>query len=246
MNNQEAKFILGAYRAGGQDAGDPTFVEAMRRTQDDPELGAWFARARAHDSAVSAKLGQITPPPGLREAILAGARASSARPAWWRRPQAWAIAASIAVLFALAGIWRGGGVVSLDPQAARLTEFAMSDLSAPGHKGHETAQGALKAWLTTSGGKLTTGQIMDFAQLQTNGCRTLRFAGHDVAEVCFVREGLVFHLYALPREAMPEIPARAAPALVARASKAAAIWSDAKFHYVLATTEGAEALKRLL
>lgn len=244
MNNQEAKFILGAYRAGGQDAGDATFAAAVQRTQADPELGAWFTRARAHDTAMVAKLREIAPPAGLREAILAGARAGTTQRAWWQRPQVWAVAASVAILLTVAGVWRGGN--SLDARTAALAEFALNDLSVPGHEGHDTAKGALKAWLNTDGGKLTTGQPMDFAQLQANGCRTLRFAGREIAEVCFERDGLVFHLYAVPRDAMPELPARAKPAMIARASRAAAVWSDGKFHYVLATGAGAEALQRLL
>ncbi len=245
MNNQEAKFILGAYRAGGQDASDATFADAMQRTQADPELGAWFTRARAHDRAVAAKLREIAPPAGLREAILAGARAGATQRAWWQRPQAWAVAASVAILLTAAGVLRRDPA-ELDGRMAALREFALNDLSGSGHKGHATAQGALKTWLNADGGKLTVGQPMDFAQLQANGCRTVRFGGREIAEVCFERNGLVFHLYAVPRDAMPEIPALARPAILARASRAAAVWSDSKFHYVLATGAGAEALQRLL
>ena len=246
MNNEEAKFILGAYRAGGQDAGDATFAEAVQRTRDDPALGAWFARSRAHDVAMAAKLREVQPPAGLREAILAGARASAAQPAWWRRPAVWAVAASVAILLTLVTVWRSGGA-SLDASATALTNFALNDLRMPGHRGHEMAQGALKAWLTTAGSKLTTGQTLDVAQLQANGCRTLKFAGWDVVEVCFERGGVVFHFYAVPREAMPEWDGRTAPVLVARrGGEAAAVWSDRRFHYALATTAGMEELKRVL
>ena len=33
MKNQEAKFILGAYRPDGRDAGDPAFTEALAQAE---------------------------------------------------------------------------------------------------------------------------------------------------------------------------------------------------------------------
>src|SRR5471032_2898524 len=75
MRIEEAKFILSAYRPGGGDAGSPAFTDALRMATDDPVLGAWFAQSRAHDAAVASKLGQMQPPAGLREAILAGVKA---------------------------------------------------------------------------------------------------------------------------------------------------------------------------
>jgi hypothetical protein len=246
MTNQEAKFTLSAYRASGQDAGDPAFAEALRRTQNDPQLGAWFERARAHDATVGAKLREIAPPAELRAAILAGARASTTHQAWWRQPVWLAAAAAVIMLLAVAGQISFRRSAGPSVQATQLAELALSDLSVPGHRGHDAATGEMKAWLDAPDGKLTSGLNLDFAQMRAQGCRTLNLGGRDVVEVCFERKGLVFHLYALPRDAMPELPARAAPALVARATQAAAVWSDSKFHYVLATAAGMDALKRLL
>ncbi|MDB6169002.1 MAG: hypothetical protein JWM88_1866, partial [Verrucomicrobia bacterium] len=79
MSNNEAKFTLGAYRPNGRDAGDAMFGEPLRQARTDPALGAWFERAQAHDAAMAAKLREIAPPAALREAILAGARASRTR-----------------------------------------------------------------------------------------------------------------------------------------------------------------------
>ncbi len=246
MTNQEAKFTLSAYRASGQDAGDPAFAEALRRTRDDPQLGAWFARAQAHDMAVGAKLREIAPPAELRAAILAGARASTTQQSWWRQPVWLAAAAAVAVLLAVAGQISFKRSDGPSVQANQLAELALADLSVPGHRGHETATGEVKAWLDAPDGKMTKGPQLDFAQMRAQGCRSLQLGGQEVLEVCFERKGLVFHLYALPRAAMPELPARAAPAFVARATQAAAVWSDSKFHYVLATAAGMDALKRLL
>ena len=245
MTNQEAKFTLGAYRAGGQDAGDPAMAAALAQAKNDPALGAWFARAQGYDTVVGAKLREIAPPAELRAAILAGARASATQRSWWQQPVWLAAAAAVAVLLAVAGQFSFRRTAA-DAPATALAELALADLKVAGHGGHDTARGELKAWLNAPDGKVAAGPQLSFAQMQAQGCRTLKLGGREVVEVCFERNGLVFHLYALPREAIPELPLRAVPALVARATQAAAVWSDSKFHYVLATAAGMEALRRVL
>src|SRR5437879_363453 len=110
MTNTEAKFILAAYRANGGDAGDAAMADAVQQAKNDPLLRAWFQRAQGHDAAVAAKLREISPPAGLREAILAGGRASTGirqarRPAWLR-PTWLAAAAAILILAGGLGWWR--------------------------------------------------------------------------------------------------------------------------------------------
>ena len=117
MTNNEAKFVLGAYRPNGSDATDPAMAEAIKQSRDDPSLHAWFLREQAYDAAMATKLRGITPPAGLRDAIVAGVRAgeSRVRPdrARWRRPLWLAMAATITVLLGVTAWWRlapvGGG-----------------------------------------------------------------------------------------------------------------------------------------
>jgi hypothetical protein len=85
MNTQQAKFILQAYRPGGQDANDPQFAEALEQVKNDPNLAEWFAAQTAFDGAVAHALGTVAPPAQLREMILAGRRVIEPAP-WWRRP----------------------------------------------------------------------------------------------------------------------------------------------------------------
>ncbi len=245
MTNQEAKFTLGAYRPGGQDAGDPVFAAALEQAKRDPALGAWLAREQAHDAIVAAKLREVAPPPGLRAAILAGARAGTKQPAWWRQPVWLAAAAAVTLLLAVAGTFLSGGRAAGGPAEA-LAESVLADLSVAGHAGHDTATGELKAWLEAPGGKLAASSGLSFAQMKAKGCRTLKVGGRELAELCFERNGLVFHLYALPREGLPELNLGAKPTLVARAGNSAAVWSDDRLHYVLATGAGMDAIKRLL
>ncbi len=242
MSNDEAKFLLGAYRANGRDAGDARFGPALAQAQADPALGAWFARAQAHDAAMAAKLRQVTPPAGLREAILAGARAS-ARPARrWPTPASWlALAAGFAVLLtATLALWPGRA----SAESERLAAFAISDTANELHGSHGGAAGALQASLSRPDAHLAAGLAADIATLRATGCRTVSFAGHDLVEVCFQRDGHWFHCYIGRRADFPALPS--GPVFTERARFAAAGWTDAGHYVVIVSEAGLDAIKHLL
>ncbi len=151
----------------------------------DPSLAAWFARSRALDAAVAEKVRAVAPPSGLREAILAGARASARRGTGVSR--VWfaglaAAAALVAVIFTMKAPTRPTG-------ATAFAAFAISDMANERHGGKGEPAGALVAQLESRGGRMPTAEQIDFEKLRDTGCRTLNFAGHDVLEVCFSRDG---------------------------------------------------------
>jgi len=246
MNDREAKFILGAYRPGGRDAGDALFHEALEQAQDDPALGAWFARAQAHDAAVAAKLAEIAPPPGLREAILAGARASRSRRPLWRRA-VWltlATAAAIAVIGSLA-------LPALRARAGerRFADFVLADVAdTRDHHNDGDPARVLQAWLSRPTTRLPQDLTIDFAALRASGCRTLNFGGKPVIEVCFQRDGHWFHLYAIRVSDLPEGRDDPAPAMLARDRYACASWPNAAngMRFIVATAGDEAELARLL
>src|SRR4029453_5157934 len=99
MDNREAKFILNAYRSGGQDAHDPRFAEALEQVRRDPILQRWFEQSVAFDTAMTEKLCAIPVPSELRESSLTGVkitRPESIR-GWKNRWRKWAIAAAVAL-----------------------------------------------------------------------------------------------------------------------------------------------------
>src|SRR5260370_12556459 len=77
MTNEDAKFLLSAYRPNGADAHDPVFEEALERAQCDPELASWFRDERNFDQIISSKLRSIAPQSNWEAAILAGLRSTS-------------------------------------------------------------------------------------------------------------------------------------------------------------------------
>lgn len=242
MNNEEAKFILGAYRADGRDAGDAQFAEAIAHTERDPVLRAWWERQRKFDEQISAKLQQLPAPPGLRDAILAGARASRPRRTWWSNPWWLAAAAAIVVLAASALSVRPR------PTAQDFAAFALRDLADAHarHIGHPPGLDALQDQLVSSSGSLRTSLNIDLDELRRKNCRRVRLGGRDVFEICFNRGGTWFHLYAARRSEFASGAADPDTLITARGELASTAWGDATHLYALVTNGGAAALRRVL
>lgn len=245
MNNEEAKFILQGYRPNGADATDATFYSAIEQTKADPALGEWFARQQAFDAAISAKLAQVTPPVHLRAAILAGGRVTEggkARIRWWNQPAWMAAAAGIAVLFAT-------GVALWPKQAATFDEFAFEDAKISaihGHGDHGASTNALQWALSQPVTKLGQNLAVDFAQLHDTGCRTIKYQGHDVLEICFNRNGEWFHCYIARSTDFPALARNAALAIVEKSGTAIASWADAEHVVVVVSKTGLKNLEALL
>jgi hypothetical protein len=244
MTNDEAKFILSAYRPDGSDAGTAAFCDALKMAGNDPALGLWFGLSRTHDAAVAAKLREIAPPAGLREAILAGARVSGPRRSEGLG-RAWIVGFAAAAVLAVV-IVSMKAPVRPEPAGAAFAGFAINDMVTQKHGGSGEPAGALVAELQTSGSKMPGAGEIDFDKLKDTGCRTISFAGHDVIEMCFVRDGTLFHLYVSRRVGLPGDSEASGPSFITQAAGAAAAWSDRSFDYALASTAGTEAIRRLL
>jgi hypothetical protein len=241
MTSDEAKFILSAFRPDGSDSGNAAFADALKMAGDDPMLASWFARSRAHDAAVAGKLREVAPPSGLREAILAGARVSGPRRGEGIG-RAWIVGLAAAAVLAIVVVSMKEPVRPGAP-AADFAGFAINDMLTAKHGGAGEPTGALVAALQTSGSRMPGAAGIDFERLRETGCRTISFAGRDVIEVCFARDGSLFHLYVSRRVGDA---ASAGPSFIAQAAGAAAVWSDASYEYALASTAGTEAIRRLL
>ncbi len=242
MNNDQAKFILHAYRPDGADASDATFEAALAQARQDPALGAWLERLQAFDRAMAQKLGQVVPPAGLREAILTGGQVSTPtrRTVWWQ--PVWLAAAAAIAITAVT-------VLSLRParvEAATLAAFAAGDAVQrhPPGEGEVWSdfQGVLAAPTTRFGGALP----VDFEALRTKGCRTIDFQGREVLEICFKRDGNWFHCYIARRVDFPGATALAAPAIVAQGAVHLATWADDTHLFAVVSKAGREALERMI
>jgi hypothetical protein len=247
MNKQEAKFILGVYRPNGLDAGDATFNDALALAEKDPELRAWFSAQSRFDNAVTGKLKEVVPPPGLREAILAGGRVSAVRAkSAWRTTTIWlAAAAAIALVASVAVKFRSG---SGRPNGVELAAFALDDLANHDkqHIGSPPGSDAVVAQLTNARVPLMRGLDVNLDALRKEHCRIVRVDGKEVFELCFKREGSWYHVYIGHRRdfAPGSIDPRAA--MTVQGQFAATAWADAEHVYAVVTRDGPEALQRLI
>lgn len=246
MNNQEAKFVLHAYRPSGADSGDATFCAAIEQTKQDPALNRWFEAQQAFDRILAAKLGGVQPPAGLRESILTGAKFSQfgATQSWWRQPAWMAAAASIALLLAAAGL-------ALWPKQAQASEslaaFAIGDTLHGNHEGeHGTEAAAFEAMLGQVNRRLGAGLPVSFESMRASGCRTVRYEKHELLEVCFQRDGKWFHCYVGRCEDFPALAAKLAPTFMDEPGASAAAWSDGTHIYVVASRAGRAAIQHLI
>ncbi len=246
MNTQQAKFILQGYRSNGADAGDETFREALAQVRHDLGLRDWFAREQAFDGIITAKLGEVQAPAGLREAILAGGRMTAptaSRRSWWRQPALLAMAASVALIFAVTLVMWPGQAAAGGP----LLEFALADaIHSETHGGHGKEAGALQTKLNLPTTRLGGTLAVDFPTLRDAGCRTVSFRQHELLEICFKRDGAWFHCYIAQRKDFPALAAAVVPVLVDRSGASIASWADTSNLYVVVSKTGRAALERLL
>ncbi len=247
MKNEEAKFILGAYRPDGRDASDPALAPALEQAERDPELRAWLEQQRAFDTALTAKLQTIAPPPGLREAILAGARMSAApakRP-WWSNTGWLAAAAAFVLLAVVATMVRKS---SGPPTGAELATFALRDLTDAHdqHTGSPAGLSHVQAQLASASLPLPANLKLDLNELTKNHCRAITLGGRQIFEVCFNRDGNWYHMYVARRSDFAPGTLDPKTLMKVQGEYASTTWADANHVYALVTHAGEQALRRVI
>jgi hypothetical protein len=243
MNQHEARFLLRAFRPGTADTKDPVFSEALAEAEKDPALKAWLDNESAFDRAMGAKLREIQPPAGLRDAILAGSRISQKPKARWKNPAWLALAASIAITCAITLRLRPSS-----PSAQDFAEYAMQELATTHNSdsGHRPELSELRAFLTNSPLPLPGNIKINPDELHRLGCRTVSFAGHEAFEICFERGGHWYHLYAVRVEDLSRGAADAKSLLTTKGRFTATVWKDTQFAFALVTYDGPDALRSLI
>lgn len=243
MNDNEAKFLLRAFRPDGSDAQDPRFADALAHTEKSPALRAWLKREKAFDLAVAGKLREVQPPAVLRDAISAGGRVSQRSRLRWKNFGWLALAASVALTLTVTLRLQHTGSSARD-----FAEFALTELATASdqHHGGGPEHATLQARLTHSTLPLPGNARLDPAELRRVGCHTVAFAGHEVFEICFARDGKMFHLYAARTKDFAAGTVTANALVMSKGRFAATAWKDSEFTYALVTDAGTEALRRLI
>lgn len=252
MTNQEAKFMLTAYRPNGADANDPAMAQALVQAERDPTLRQWFDGEQAFDRIVASKLTEVAAPAGLRESILTGTMMSSAEqpsPHWWQRSWALglAVAAAVVVAFTLT-LTESPSKLALLPGMDPLLKVAMADFGgAHGPGPRAAALGEFGAWLTNDGNRLGAAVMpVNLEDLRAMGCRTINVAGHEVFEICFERASGKYHVFIAPREAFAPDALQRDPMFHQKGAFSAVAWADEKFAYLVSSTTDLASLRALL
>lgn len=244
MNTNEAKFILQARRPDGRDDAQAPISEALAQASRDPGLAGWLAQEQAFDAEIAARLREVGPPPGLRDAILAGVRMQRAAP-WWKNARVLAMAASLVVLLGIAGFWTA---LRNAPDAERLARGVLEEMQSPEHAPLVMGgRGALRTILADARFRLGAGLPLDYDAIKAGGCRTVTIAGRELLEVCFVREGVgELHLYIARRDDFGGADFEAKPRFRGEGELAAVTWADARLAYVMVSDAGMDALQAVL
>jgi hypothetical protein len=261
MDNREAKFILSAYRPGGQDANDPCFAEALDQVRRDPMLDQWFRDSVVFDAAVAEKFRAIEVPADLRENILVGVKVS--RPLRWptlfnkmshslRWPApviGWAIAAALVIAAFVGSLLLRE---TTKPRLAGWQTEALHTVSSllDGRVAFDVQSrtGAdLISWLQASRAPAAETLPKNVANLETLGCKTFLWNEELVSVICFRRpDGGLIHLVARNASAPSDQALKREPELVRQGDWATATWREGDKVYMLALEGSPDQLRTYL
>jgi hypothetical protein len=237
MDNQETKFILSAYRPGGQDDADPRFSHALEQASRDPILQRWFEDSVAFDAAITERLRGLEPPPDLHENILAGVKVS--RPARWFNPLLkWAIAAAVVVGVALGSlIWHNARPAPVAGWQLQALDAILSSIAR--NESHFDALSRSPAdlvkWLREN--DAPTGEKLpdDLDKLPSIGCKTFFWHGKPVSLICFtLPEGRAIHLVITNVSADSDRAIKHEAKAIQQGHWATATWREGNMVYMLA------------
>jgi hypothetical protein len=244
VNNQEAKFILSAYRPSGEDACDAAFAAALEQVNRDPDLAAWFTGQRVLDLATTNAICSIPIPRDLRANILAGAKISRRR-FWSKRPVLLAIAASLMLLAVIDGLWTRP--TRLDPW--QNDALAVISTFVPGQEPFDhvaTDSRELQQWLQAQNAPSAEVIPAALQALPTLGCKTISSSGKPVSIMCFkMQSGELVHLIVTDVSGLSHLPP-SQPKYVKENDWVTASWTENGRICMLATKGSEQILRDLL
>jgi hypothetical protein len=245
MDKREAKLMLQARRPDDRDAGQPAFSEALALAETDPELKAWWEAQQAFDRKVAAKLEEVPLPADLRTTILAGRKIERLTP----QPHllSWLAAAAVVAILCVVGTLTQNakyGPLAQDDFATIVLPLLNND--SPSLAMMSSDRDKIAAWLKAQDAPMGT-LPSKMNALPTVGCQKYAVHGHAVSLICFaMADGRIAHLFIIDQDALTDPPRNVIPSYRPLLGWSTASWSDGHMSYLLATGDGAGALKQLL
>jgi len=249
MDNREAKFILNAYRPGGQDANDPRFAEALEQVRRDPILQRWFDESVAFDAAMTEKLFATSVPSDLRESILTGVKITRA-PHWKNRLRKWAIAAAV-VLSATLGvlIWHNARPAPVAGWQLQALDAILSSIAR--NESHfdliSSNPADLVKWLRENSAPTGKKLPNNLDKLPSIGCKTFFWHGKPVSLICFtLPEGRAIHLVMTTVSTDSDRAIKDQAKVIQEGHWATATWREGDMIYMLALDGSRDELRSYL
>ena len=249
MDNREAKFILNAYRPGGQDANDRRFAEALEQARHDPLLQRWFDESVAFDAAMTEKLSATPVPSDLRENILTGVKVTRA-PAWKNRWPKWAIAAAV-MLSATLGvlIWHNARPIPVAGWQLQALDAILSSIARneSNFDAISSNPADLVKWLRAN--RAPAGEKLpdNLDKLPSIACKTFFWHGKPVSLICFaLPDGRAIHLVMTNASTRSDLAIKNAAKVIQQGIWATATWREGDMVYMLALEGSRDELRPYL
>lgn len=244
MNREEAKYILHAYRPGGQDANDPQFREALELLKYDAELAQWFARELAFDSRIAARFQAVPVPPHLKSRLLAAGKVVSVPSRRWRTPAWFAAAAAVVLLLSAGAFWlvsRGNR-----PFAEFREAMVQASLDMDPHVSViDLDLGRARRWLADHGAHGDFSLPAGLRDHSNANCRVLDWRGNKISLLCFhLENGGHADLFVIPEDSVVDLLPSPAPHFARLGDVTTATWRQDGYLYLLAGKDSD--LERLL
>jgi hypothetical protein len=252
MDNREAKFILNAYRPGGQDANDPHFDEALEQVRRDPILQHWFDESVAFDAAITEKLSTLPVPTDLRESILTGVKVT--RPenirGWKNRWRKWAIAAAI-FLSATIGvlIWHNARPAPVAGWQLQALDAILSSIAQKQSHFDVISRNPadLVKWLRANNAPAAEKLPHHLDKLPSIACKTFFWGRKPVSLICFtLPDGRAIHLVMTNVSTESDLAIKHPAKLIQQGHWATATWREGDMIYMLALEGSRDELRSYL
>ncbi len=238
MTKSDARRILMLHRPGSGDESDPQMAEALALARTDAELGAWLQKQIVFHASVRVPLRSVSPPPDLRDRILAGHRETKIIPFPVLRflPLA---AAAIVVLFLGVANW---GLVSdyFHPSSENSFASFRARMARVAQRDYNQMDLLSTNLLEVSQFLARTSPLKEqtippsLQRVPLFGCANLRWHGLPVTMVCFKRNANdLLWLFIADRSSISGSPESRSPQLQSLGKFATASWTQEGRTYVI-------------
>jgi len=241
MTNDQAKFILQAYRKGQDVSDSPEMEAALKLLEESHELQQWYEEDQAFDNAFALKLENLEIPKGLDQKILSQVLTKKDNVIefpWWKQFSVLGAVASYVLVIGLILLPTGSNhFVETVMTVETFQEFANQSLkNSFAFNARSKDWGTLVQYLNEHGTPAPDSLPDNMDQLPPVRCMTLEFDQKPVGMICFGKNSKS-HLFVINAEDFPQMPKRQIPILEENSFATSAYWTGNERDYLLISSD---------